>query len=99
MNEPAKISLKVLAIFLSAAVAFCLGFFITGAAYDHWEVPRLIKETPHDGQIGLAGFVVSLYGACVCAVIVLAFGIWWIVKTTRRSNVAKMTKSDAYRPT
>ena len=99
MNAPAKISLKVLATFLGAAVAFCVGFFITGAAYDHWCLPRLIKEAPHDGQIGLASFVTSLYGGCACAIVVLALGIWWIVKTTRRSNVVKMTKSDAHRPT
>lgn len=86
MKAPAKISLKVLATLFGAAVAFCVGLFVTGAAYNHWEVPRLVKEAPHDGQIGLAGFVVSLYGACAGAIIVLAFGIRWIVKTTRGSQ-------------
>jgi hypothetical protein len=83
MNAPAKIALRVLATLFAAAAAFCVGFYVTGAASQHWDVPRLIKEAPHDGQIGLAGFVVSLYGACASAIVVLAFGIRWIVNTTR----------------
>lgn len=78
-----KILLRVLGTLLATAIAFCVGFIATGWAYNRWYVPDLVKQYPHDGQIGLAIFVTSLYGACVCAVIVLVLGTVWIVKKSR----------------
>jgi hypothetical protein len=81
-----KISLKVAATLCMAAVAFCVGFIVTGALYERWVVPDLVRKYPHDGQIGLATFVNASYGACICAIAVLVVGIIWTVKTSKRST-------------
>ena len=85
VNRLAKVSLKILSTLLMAGAASCVGFVLTRVVYVHWFVPGLMRESPHDGQIGLAGFVTALYGACIFGVVALCFGFLWTVRTSRRS--------------
>src|SRR6185312_10833733 len=63
---------RVVATLVGAAIAFYIGFVASEAAFEYWYVPSAVKESPHDGQIGLSVFVGSAYCACACAIIVLA---------------------------
>ena len=82
-----RVVIRTVATLVSAPIAFYLGFIVAGMAYQHWCEPRLIKESPHDGQIGLSAFVMALYGGSACAVVVLAFGTYWTIKAIQRSRV------------
>lgn len=85
MSRLADIALKVISTLLAAGLASCVGFILTKFLYLQWMVAGLVKESPHDPQIGLAVWVTALYGASICGVVVLCFGILWTVRTSRRS--------------
>jgi hypothetical protein len=86
VSRLAKLSLKVVSTVLVAGFASCVGFILTEVLYVRWFVPGLVKESPHDGQIGLAVWVTALYGASVCGVVVLCFGIFWTIRTSKHST-------------
>jgi hypothetical protein len=67
-------------------VAFIVGFIVSGWVCNRLVVPGLIREYPHDGQIGLAVAVDSFYGACALALIVFIVGIVWTVRRFRRDS-------------
>ena len=79
----ANVLLRITVTVLMTAAASYLGFVVTKLLYGRWEVSHEVSR--YDGQIGLGIFVTALYGACVCGVVVLCFGILWTVRTVRRS--------------
>ncbi len=88
MKKLRRVSLKLAATICASAVAFCAGFLVSGIYCDRFILPDLIKRYPHDGQIGLAGFVNSLNWACGSALTVLVVGIIWIVNTSKQPERA-----------
>jgi len=79
----ANVLLRITVTLLMTAAASYLGFVVTKLLYERWEVYHEVSG--FDGQVGLGIFVTALYGACVCGVVVLCFGILWTVRTVRRS--------------
>ena len=82
-----KIILRVVATLIGAVIAFYAARLASTSALNRWYVPQLIKESPHDGQVGLGLFMTALYGGCASAVIVLAFGVLWIARTIRHPGI------------
>jgi hypothetical protein len=82
-----KISLRAALTALSGLVAFCLGFVVSMYAYDRWVVPGLVKQYPHDGQIGLALFGAGAEGGLLCAAIALVVGTVWTFEAVRGSKL------------
>jgi len=81
-----KIALKLVATVLATTIAFCIGGW-AGAAYcDHWVMPGLVKQYPHDGQLGLEMMMYAINGGLIAGFIVLVIGIAWMVKTTKRPS-------------
>jgi hypothetical protein len=88
VRTSAKIALKVTATLLATAIAFCLGGW-AGAAYcDHWVMPGLVKQYPHDGQLGLEVMMYAINGGFLAALIILVIGVTLTVKTSRQ-KIAK----------
>ena len=87
MNTRARIFLRVIATLIATAIAFCAGFLGGVLVFNQWYFPRLAKEYPHDGQIGLGAVVLGFYGAWGFAAVVLVLGIIWTVKAVRRATL------------
>ncbi len=83
MKVYTKVFVKLAITLAVAAIAFYIGFIVTGVWYDRSVLPEVVKKYPHDGQVGLETFVYALNGACASAVIVLVSGIIWTVKTSK----------------
>ena len=79
-----KLALKMLGTLLATAVAFYVGFVGRGIYFQRYVVPGLVKQSPHDGQIGLENFTTSLDWGAVAAAIVLVTGIVLTIRSTRR---------------
>ena len=56
--------------------------------FNEWYLPRLAKESPHDGQIGLGAVVLGFYGAWAFAAVVLVLGTIWTVNAARRPRIS-----------
>jgi len=80
---------KLAATLVATVIASCVGFAAAGAAYERWYVPDLVKKYPHDGQLGLEVFAAAIFGACICAFIVLVIGTVWTARTTRHSESSR----------
>lgn len=70
MNFYGKLTLRLAAAFGLSILAFNVAFFLTGAYYNHYVVPELVKKYPHDGQVGLGGFMGALSVAFVSAIVI-----------------------------
>lgn len=88
MNMRVKILLRAIATLVATAIAFCAGFLGGTLVFNQWYFPRLAKQYPHDGQIGLGGVVLGFYGAWAFAAIVLVLGTIWTVNAARRSRIS-----------
>ena len=82
-----RIFLRVIATLVATAIAFCAGFLGGVLVFNQWYFPRLAKEYPHDGQIGLGAVVLGFDGAWALAAIVFVLGTIWTVRTARRSTL------------
>lgn len=79
-----KLALRLVLSVFAAGLSFCAAFLFTGAYYKHFVVPKLVEKYPHDGQIGLGGFIGSINVACVVALVVLLIGIAWPFRSPKR---------------
>jgi hypothetical protein len=84
LNFYAKLALRLALSILLSVLAFCAGFLLTGAYYNHFVVPELVRKYPHDGQIGLGGFMGSINVGFVSAIVVLLIGIVWSVRSAKQ---------------
>lgn len=78
-----KLSSKIAATLLATVVGFCLGGYAAAFYCDRWVMPGLIKQYPHDGQLGLEVMMYAANGAFAAGLFVLLAGIVWIVKTSK----------------
>lgn len=85
MNIYAKLALRLAATLGMSVLAFCAGFLLTSAYYNHYVVPELVKQYPHDGQIGLGGFMGAMNVAFMSAIVVLLVGIVWSFSSSKRA--------------
>jgi hypothetical protein len=79
----ASVLMRITATLVMTVAGSYLGFIVTKLLYERWEVSHEVSR--YDGQVGLGVFVTALYGACICGVVVLCFGILWTVRTVGRS--------------
>lgn len=86
MNFYANLILRLALSVVVSLSAFCAAFFLTGAYYNHFVVPELVKKYPHDGQIGLGGFMGAINVGFVTAVVVLVIGIVWSFGSAKRTS-------------
>ena len=86
MNFDAKVKRRLAATFVVSLIAFSVGFHVTDTWYGRWVLPDLVKQYPHDGQVGFAAAMAALTGGCLCFIAVLAIGILWTVKASKRSQ-------------
>jgi hypothetical protein len=93
MKRIAGVLLKVGATLLASIVAFCMGAY-AGAFYcDHWVMPGLEKQYPHDGQLGLTIAAYAISSGLFAVFLILVAGIVWIVKTSRRGPALELPDS------
>jgi hypothetical protein len=69
-----------------SVLAFGAAFLLTGAYYNYFVVPELVKKYPHDGQIGLGEFMGAINVGFVSAVVVLVAGILWSFGSAKRTE-------------
>jgi predicted membrane protein len=80
-----RLALKLAVSLVLSVLAFCAAFLLTGAYYNHFVVAELVKKYPHDGQIGLGGFMGAINIGFVSAVVVLVIGILWSFRSAKRA--------------
>jgi hypothetical protein len=80
-----KVTLKIAATFLAAAIAFCLGAFATGTIVQHWLISGRLQHTYTD-PLGAMMLRLVLQGGFATALVVFLIGITWAVMTSRRQE-------------
>jgi hypothetical protein len=77
LEHSVKVALKVFTILSVTAIGFAVGFAGRLFYFDHWVLPELVKQYPHDGQLGLEGFVESLDAGLIGAILSFAGALFW----------------------
>jgi hypothetical protein len=80
-----KVTLKIAATFLAAAIAFCLGAFATGTIVQHWLLSGRLQQSYLE-PLGAQMLRRVLQGGFAAAFVVFLIGIIWTVTTSRQER-------------
>lgn len=85
MGYAQRVTLKVAATFLAAAIGFCIGAFVAGTIVQHWLMSGRSQQSYLE-PLGTQMLRRVLQGGFAAAFVVFLIGIIWTVMTSRQEK-------------